>query len=400
MTDTGLKEPALNYLMVDSKTSAYFASAELHADCAKPHTLIGEYASALYELAFERCGDVLATLSPALQTEAITGKALSWSAAWNPDLAQLERLLVSQVSPELMVEMLAPMLVRLGAEGILSQADITLQQPKILFWDTISLPEADRIIFKTYDKTAEIRLFKQKEAIATLELKQLSNGLWHSEIAKSIGFVWLDKYPIRLWTEKDAKGYPYPAKRQPYPNALPHVTHVMQEAADLMNEHTPHFVPWVADGIRNIVALDASDGIRMSASVEEFPALTFLSFPAPAVEMAETLIHEASHHHFLALQRLTALHDGTDTKEYYSPIKLKGRPIELILYAFHAFANAAIYHRNLCRAIPEFYRLNGRTLDESLERIRVLDGYLSETRALTEAGHTLWKPLATALFEG
>ena len=117
--------------------------------------------------------------------------------------------------------------------------------------------------------------------------------------------------------------------------------------------------------MRNIVPLDAADGIRMSASIEEFPGLTFLSFPNPAVELAETLAHEASHHHFLALQRPTPLHDGTDTKEYFSPIKQKGRRIELILYAFHAFANAAIYHRNLVRGgNPQYDRLNGRSLAE------------------------------------
>jgi HEXXH motif-containing protein len=394
--------PVQGYPIVGVETARYFASPELHADSALPHALIGEYASALFELAFERCSAVMTDCSPSVLTQAqhITGKSLPWSAAWSPDLALIERLLSSRLDDEAVWNVVAPMLLRLGAEGVLTEASFRLTSPQKLFWGTLRLPEADGVTFQCSDNRAQIHLYFDGETIAIVEAQKDRDCLWHSDITQSVGTVEMCGHPVPVWTPADGRGYPHPNNRPALPNATAQISPVLEEASELLTEYAPNFVPWIANVMRNIVALDGSDGELISASVEEFSGLTFLSFPNPAVELAETLAHEASHHHFLALQRLTPLHDGTDKKEYFSPIKQKGRSIDLTLYAFHAFANAAIYHRNLVRRRPEYYRLNGRTLDESLARIRVLDGYLSETRALTEAGMILWKPLSEALFEG
>jgi HEXXH motif-containing protein len=394
--------PVQNHPIVSVEAARFFASPELGADAALPHALIGEYASVLFELAFERCDYPKADVSGSVFAQAhfITEKALPWSAAWNPDLALIERLLASPLRGAAAWNVLAPMLLHLGAEGVLTEADLRLKSPQKMFWGTLRLPEADRVTFQCGQDRADIRLYSEGQAIATVDAQRDADGLWHSDVTPSAGVVWMCGHPIPLWTPADGRGYPLPSKRPALPDATARVSSVLQEAGDLLTQHAPSFVPWIVNGMRNLVALDGSDGVMMSASVEEFPGLTFLSFPNPAVQLAESLAHEASHHHFHALERLTPLHDGTDKKEYFSPIKQKGRSIELTLYAFHAFANAAIYHRNLARSRPEYHRLNGRTFDQSLERIRVLDGYLAETRALTEAGATLWKPLSEALFEG
>lgn len=391
--------PVQDHPLVSVDTARYFASPELNADAALPQALIGEYGSVLFELAFERCGTGLADFSSAA-AQIVTSGAIPWSAAWHPDLAEIERLLASPLEGDAAWNVLAPMLLRLGAEGVLAEADVRLRSPRKLFWGTLRLPDADRVTFRCKDNRADLRLFVDGETIATIAAVRDGDGLWHSDTVPSAGVVWLCGHPIPVWTPADGRGYPHPKARQGLPDATARMSPLLREAGELLTQHAPSFVPWIANAMRDIVPLDGSDGILMSASVEEFPGLTFLSFPVPAVELAETLAHEASHHHFLALERLTPLHDGTDTSEYFSPIKQKGRPIDRILYAFHAFANAAIYHRNLVRSRPEYYELNGRTLDESLERIRIHDGYLAETRALTEAGTALWKPLSEALFEG
>jgi len=59
--------------------------------------------------------------------------------------------------------------------------------------------------------------------------------------------------------------------------------------------------------------------------------------------------HPQSRDDFIALQRLAKLHEGSDTNLYFSPIKQRGRPIELILFAFHAFGNGALFHRKLLK---------------------------------------------------
>ena len=65
--------------------------------------------------------------------------------------------------------------------------------------------------------------------------------------------------------------------------------------------------------------------------MELMPALWFLLRWREAVgegAMAVRLVHEASHHYFLALKRLTDLHDGSDTTQYHSPIKERGRTVD------------------------------------------------------------------------
>lgn len=389
--------------LISAETARYFASPVLNASSKIPHLLLGEYARALFELAVERCHGAIAKISRHIlpQFSNIIANALPWSTAWHPDLAKLERLLVRPTDEIAFWNALAPMVVRLGSEGVLTEGDIQLQVPQKLFWGNLKLPEADRVIFRRDSVRAAIRLFRTATHITTIYARQSPDGLWATPDASHIGIIWIGEHPVPLWTPQDGNPYPIPAERAAGPNALAQAGSTILDAVDLLGQYSPEFISWIADGMRIIIPLDASGGRRMSASVEEFPGLTFLSFPAPAAETAETLAHEASHHHFLALQRLTALHDGTDENEYYSPIDDCSRGIDVILYTFHAFANAALYHRSLVRAgRTEYYRLNGRTLDESLDRIRVLHGYLGQTRALTEAGETLWKPLATALFDG
>lgn len=396
-------DPVEKIPLVSTQTARYFASPELSADADAnlAHALIGEYASALFELAFERCGPpVTDTYSISFQTRRITAKALPWSAAWNPDIAQIERMMVGSIGGSQAWDVVGPMLLRLGANGVLTEAEIQLEASQKMFWDTVRLPEADRVSFVRDGDEAEINLGSRGQRQSTVQVSRDADGVWRSGDAPSVGVAWLCGHPVPLWTPADGRGYPHPSARPALADPAGQVAPLFEEAVQLLTEFAPSFVPWVANGIRNVVPLDGSDGELFSASVEEFPGLTFLSFPTPAVELAETLAHEASHHHFHALQRLVPLHDGTDKNEYYSPIKHKGRSIELTLYAFHAFANAAIYHRNLIRSRPQFRILNGRTFDESLARIRVLDRHLATTCALTEAGLTLWKPLSEALFEG
>jgi hypothetical protein len=388
--------------VIGAEVAAYFATPELHADPMLSQTLIGEYARGLFEIAIEQGGPALAAFCPGAEKRA-SRSAWPWHAAWHPDLAVMERLMgfdPAALTAERMWDALAAVFVRLGAEGVLEEAEIAVTSPRPFFWGNLRLPVADRLLFHRAGTRAQIKLFRDGGQPTTLYAELGAHGLWQSDDAPSVGIAWLDSHPIFIWTLDDRAGYPHPGQRPPLLNALEIVPRAIAEAGELLRQNCPSFVPWIAAVMRHVVPLDGSDGVRMSASVEEFPALTFLSFPVPSVELAETLAHEASHHHFLALQRLTPLHDGSDTKLYHSPVKKTGRPIELILYAFHAFANAAIYHRNLVRNDhPEYYALNGRTLDESLARIRVMHEHIQETRALTSAGKTLWTPLAQALFE-
>lgn len=102
----------------------------------------------------------------------------------------------------------------------------------------------------------------------------------------------------------------------------------LSEAFDLVTRLSPVYADWIADAVSNVVLLDGADDVRFSATVREAPGLVYMSAPLEPVEIAARLAHEASHQNFFALERLRPLHDGTDTKTYYSPIKRRERPIE------------------------------------------------------------------------
>ena len=126
--------------------------------------------------------------------------------------------------------------------------------------------------------------------------------------------------------------------------------------------------------------------------------LTFLTLPLEPADIATRLVHEASHHYFLALQRIAALHDGSDTTNYHSPIKERGRTIDMILFAFHAFGNGALFHRDLARRDSHFERIAGGTVPQAMAPLRTMHDYLQGSQALTSAGRTLWQPVAERLF--
>ena len=106
------------------------------------------------------------------------------------------------------------------------------------------------------------------------------------------------------------------------------------------------------------------------------------------------LVHECSHQYYHLLTRLGPVDDGSDTTLAYSPVKNTGRPISMILLAYHAFANVELFYRH-CQAAgleDEGYCANNQEgLKPQLEQ---LEQALSATDALTELGQALWEPLA------
>jgi HEXXH motif-containing protein len=386
--------------ILSAEAASYFASPILPGDSHSAEFMMGEYVRALLEIAFAECDGMLRGLSPSLveTRHELTNAMLPSSVMWRPSIARLERELVKSTSPSNVWDALAPLIVELGAEGLLREAEIQVDMAQVFYWGTVKLPKADRIAFQYTNGGAEIHLSHLGKDMTAISVQRSADGIWMTEQAENVPIIWLDRYPIALHCMESGIAYRIPPDRRLLPDALAIITPVIAEAARVLADHSPHFLPWVGNAMRNIVPLDASDGIRMSATVEEFPGLTFLSFPTTAVELAETLVHETSHQYYFAAQRLASVHDGSDTKLYYSPIKDRGRSIDLILFAFHAFGNAALFHRELARADSRFDRINGRSIKQSLERLSALHSHLGETRALTPMGQVLWRPLANQLF--
>lgn len=380
----------------------HFTSPLLCSDPRLARFMMGEYAGALVEIALSRCDTLLRTWNRSLldRVHEVIARPLPWSVTWTPALAELESHLVSSMSPSAVWATLAPLLVRFGAEGILPDADIQLDPVQAVHWGSLRLPAANRISFRHTRTGATVELYRSGIRRRTLSLRRASRDLWTSDEAETLPIAWLGRYPVLLESANNGTPYPLPSGRRLLADALARTEVVFADAARFLAKYCPTFLPWVGDAVRSVVPLDASDSIRLSATVERFPGLVFLSLPADPIEVAARLVHEASHQYFFALQRLARLHDGTDKKEYFSPIKGRGRSIDLILFAFHAFGNGVLFHRALHRKDQRFTHVIGQTLDAALTQLRVLDSHLSETRALTPMGELLWRPLASRLFDG
>ncbi|CAN7275839.1 HEXXH motif-containing putative peptide modification protein [Phenylobacterium sp. LjRoot225] len=191
---------------------------------------------------------------------------------------------------------------------------------------------------------------------------------------------------------------PTPSGWTLFPKPLAEISPTIAEACELIADLSPAFAPWVADAVSDLVLLDGAGGARFSATARETPGAVYLSAPLEPVEIAARLAHEASHQNFYALERLASLHDGSDTADYHSPIKQRGRPIDVILFSFHAFGNGALFQRQLAEIDPAREVIAGVPLQKNLADLAVMADHLEATRALTAAGEALWRPLAAELF--
>jgi HEXXH motif-containing protein len=111
------------------------------------------------------------------------------------------------------------------------------------------------------------------------------------------------------------------------------------------------------------------------------------------------LVHEASHQYFHIARRLEAVHDGSDDRLFHSPVKGIGRPIDAILLAFHAFGNVVLFYRLCVDAGLDDKGYCAANAARHLAELEIMRSHIRSSRALTEVGTLLWRPLAAKLFD-
>lgn len=123
----------------------------------------------------------------------------------------------------------------------------------------------------------------------------------------------------------------------------------------LIEQGAPAYGPWVRRLVRQVRPLRQSGGLVSSWSSLHYPGLVSMTLFASPLDMAETLVHEASHQHFHLLDRLFPLSERGAEEWLYSPVKRCRRPALMLLLAYHAFGNVALFFDAL--------RRNGRLAD-------------------------------------
>jgi HEXXH motif-containing protein len=185
----------------------------------------------------------------------------------------------------------------------------------------------------------------------------------------------------------------------PVPALTKDILVTFTEGTALIDRNMGEYRGWVQRLIRQILVLKAEDSFRMeSGSGEQAPGLIHISYPLSPPEVAEILIHEASHQYFYLLEKLGPLDDGSDPQGYWSPPIRRHRPLSRILMAYHAFANVRLFYER-CRSrgeISSYLALHERNMLIDVEK---LDEPLRCNSALTSLGKAIYEPLACRLAE-
>lgn len=153
---------------------------------------------------------------------------------------------------------------------------------------------------------------------------------------------------------------------------------------------------WVARLIRGFAITDMPDDSTIdSGSFFTRPGLVHCAFPLDPGLVVETLVHEASHQHFILLNSMFPMVEKGPQELIYSPIKRMERPLPRVLFAFHACVNI---HRFFAAIDP------ARASDFDRERRDVMHDYastmsakLAQSAQLTPAGRELVALLDKAL---
>jgi hypothetical protein len=168
-------------------------------------------------------------------------------------------------------------------------------------------------------------------------------------------------------------------------------------AVSVISEFADLYLPWVSGVLRDLIPLpQAKPGMVNSGSDRFSPGVICVSNQHDRWVLAETLVHEATHHYLYILERLGPFEDGTDQTLYFSPFRNMGRPIYFILLAYHAFANVFLFYRmawthGLGPNDPRV-RVDQR-LQKLGKQLEIMEQALQATTALTPLGRALWEPL-------
>jgi HEXXH motif-containing protein len=162
----------------------------------------------------------------------------------------------------------------------------------------------------------------------------------------------------------------------------------------LLDESSPDYAVWVRGAVRYVAPLVRQGTNVASWSSLHYPSLVSQTLFDSPLDMAETLVHEASHQRYHLLDSvMPLLKPGGDQEMYWSPIKQCLRPLPMLLLAFHAFGNIALLFHDLRRH---------EGLDESAFAYHMSDlrawlppmaETLERARRLTAEGSALWSQL-------
>ena len=157
----------------------------------------------------------------------------------------------------------------------------------------------------------------------------------------------------------------------------------------------PAYDIWVRRVLKTLVVTERLPHRTCSGSWLDTSATVYMSQPGAPLDVGEVLIHECAHQHFHLASRVAPMKAPGESGRYFSPPVGRERPLDMILIAYHAFANVLTYYEKA------FDMSLGDTVSRNRyasfrEQVAALESHLLGNPGLSDLGRTIFEELYNA----
>jgi HEXXH motif-containing protein len=379
----------------DASLLSGFSSPSLPFSNSFLSSIVTNYAHSLFELAAEAfAGQFKSDLSPLSPLSELRASPETFEMLWSPALGSLFQALATNDVRRALRSTVAISL-QAAAAGVPMAWRIDLNDEIQFLWGTsFLLPPCETISLESSGDKAVLRL-NSGGMPQLVRLFKDDADLWAGEGGQVLRCISGERGSIAvLGRETAVKGLLDQFECQLVADSDLDIA-FLQRVLDRLRHELPPYGTWISRVIRWLLIADAgTERYLKSGSSQYHHGLAYISNLDTFVDVAEMLIHEASHQYYYSLSHLDALVDPTDEHTYYSPFAGTMRDLGRIVLAYHAFANVYLFYQS-CLELGDTTVI-GRA-SRTLSDLKAIEPYILNNSSLTSLGRLLVDPLVTRL---
>jgi HEXXH motif-containing protein len=260
--------------------------------------------------------------------------------------------------------------------------------------------DADSVAVVRHDGGLEKLLFAREDGVWRLQGQRAPQPKWQYSAPVFMtqpGFedVYLQSYvePSASEVEEMIIDWPVPLRDGEMAQYAVRTAPQVADAMRLLERTAPYYLPWIKPLFRGMGPGPLVDGNkRQSGSFSWHPGLFSCGFPLSTPFLAEVIVHEMSHQHFMLADSVVPLvKPGRNEEIYFSSFKGKNRNIEKILLTFHAVANMLLFWHDFIHNTNDADPANRGQMDLMLRHGLGLVKILRTSDDMTEAGAAMFE---------
>jgi HEXXH motif-containing protein len=358
--------------------------------------LAAEAFAAVVETVLARCEDTCARSGEnvvAALDAALAQSSSDFETAWAPGLGYVTEA-IQRRDEALVQNGIIALLLNAASRGAQSEWRVECNKDIHVYVGDLVLPPASSFeVRRTAHDSTTLRLAGRDGAVTIDLWPRLASTDGDSSVRRLMS-VQASSVPIRLWPHGRTMWGVSTGSKDSVAIAddeFAALRDALQNGIGLLAQAAPLYYEWVSSVLRRIIVKKRPRHDHGSGSFGQDLGVcecAVSEFHAP-IELADTLVHEASHQYFNLVSFVgPAVEPGHD-KLYYSPFKGVGRPLDRILVAYHAFANVSLLFQQCAAAGVSTPDSDSVERDVAVAE-RTLDGARDH---LTAIGTALFEPL-------